>query len=428
MGTPHFESATKGPRSFIDGDGNVFLSKAIKVIDVSRWQGDIDWSEVASTDVDAAILRIGYGMGNMDSKFDRNCKACISVGMPFGVYLYSYAYDADCARREGQFVASVLSQYGLDEDIPVFYDLEEWQWSGHTPPKSASVYAEIFDSFREAVEASGYTSVYVYSYYSYFQSRLDTASIRNRAAWVARYGQRCGYDFSTPENERAWQYTDAGTCDGIDGSAVDISAFSLFPYFADRICLYGFNDVFLSTPHQGDIGWLKQAGIASGYSDGSFGCMVPVYRQDMAAFLFRMAARDGAVGSSWQPTADQKRAFSDVSESTPHCREIWWLASTGISAGYVDGSFGGMTPVFRQDMAAFLYRLAGSPKFDVDAGDWVFTDVDASTPHCKEILWLAQTGISEGYPDGTFRGMTPVYRQDMAAFLHRFANSFKVGS
>lgn len=425
MGTPHFASASKGPRPFIDGNGNTFLSQALKVIDVSHWEGDIDWGKVAASDVDAVIVRIGYGMGHLDSKFERNYKGCQSVGLPFGVYLYSYAYDANCARREGQFVASVLSEHGLDNDIPIFYDLEEWHWTGHTPPTSPGIYNEIFEAFCDAVESSGYTSVYVYSYLNYFQTRLTSTSIRNRAAWVAQYGRKCSFSFSTPENQRAWQYTDSGTCSGIDNSAVDISAFSVFPYFASRYCLYGFIDVFQSTPHQQDIGWLKQEGIATGYSDSTFGGMIPVYRQDMAAFLFRMAARDGAVSDSWQPSATQKTVFSDVTSSTPHCREIWWLGSTGISTGYVDRTFGGMVPVYRQDMAAFLYRLAGSPDFDSNSVINRFSDVNLSTPHYKEILWLAHSGISQGYSDGTFQGMTPVYRQDMAAFLHRFANNFK---
>ena len=93
-----------------------------------------------------------------------------------------------------------------------------------------------------------------------------------------------------------------------------------------------------------------------------------------------------------------------------------------------DGSreFRGMDTVRRQDMAAFLYRLAGSPEFEPTAEDMAyFSDVDESTPHYREVLWLASTGVSEGWlmPDGSreFRGMSEVVRQDMAAFLRRMA-------
>ena len=83
-----------------------------------------------------------------------------------------------------------------------------------------------------------------------------------------------------------------------------------------------------------------------------------------------------------------------------------------------------MDPVFRQDMAAFLYRLAGKPAYVPTPADVArFRDVSWSTPHAAEIWWLASAGISQGWDmhDGTFefRGMNSVVRQDMAAFLHR---------
>jgi hypothetical protein len=80
-----------------------------------------------------------------------------------------------------------------------------------------------------------------------------------------------------------------------------------------------------------------------------------------------------------------------------------------------------MDSVKRQDMAAFLYRLAGSPEYAPgSAVEKRFADVDGRTPHAKEIWWLVDNGIAEGWSDGTFRGMDSVKRQDMAAFLHRF--------
>ncbi|WP_170286287.1 InlB B-repeat-containing protein [Bifidobacterium ramosum] len=128
-----------------------------------------------------------------------------------------------------------------------------------------------------------------------------------------------------------------------------------------------------------------------------------------------------------QPSA--KITFKDVNTKTPHADDINWLASTGISTGWKesDGSytFRGMNSVKRQDMAAFLYRLAGSPAFDETKAKNPFKDVNAKTPHYKEILWLSSTGISTGWKESdgsyTFRGMNSVKRQDMAAFLHRFA-------
>ena len=195
-----------------------------------------------------------------------------------------------------------------------------------------------------------------------------------------------------------------------------------------------FSDVTAATPHHEDISWLAETRISEGWEDdGSrvFRGMSPVVRQDMAAFLHRLADHEGASFDE-----SEELEFSDVSESTPHFRDILWLAATGISEGWEekDGShtFRGMSEIVRQDMAAFLYRLAGSPEYEPSPDDMMyFDDVDESTPHYREVLWLYSTGVSEGWEekDGThtFRGMDTVKRQDMAAFLHRMSERGLVG-
>ena len=186
-----------------------------------------------------------------------------------------------------------------------------------------------------------------------------------------------------------------------------------------------FNDVTSATAHFEDIIWMAESGISEGWknADGtrSFRPYLMVARGDMAAFLFRLAKRWGLVNDSWK--ASNTRIFTDVSTSTAHSREIWWLAEAGISTGWPDGTFRPTASVARADMAAFLFRLA--KKAGKVSNNWkatntnAFVDVNASTPHSNEIWWLAKTGISTGYPDGTFRPYNTVARADLAAFLHR---------
>ncbi len=206
----------------------------------------------------------------------------------------------------------------------------------------------------------------------------------------------------------------------IVGTAAITAALTVAPAFTNFAwALPTFPDVTVNTDHHEHISWLAGTGITKGYPDGSFRPMEMVYRQDMAAFLYRIAGEP-----VFTPTEDQKAAFSDVTEATPHANEIWWLASTGISTGYPDGTFRPEEKVYRQDMAAFLNRLAtylgdkDAKKFTPESYD-VFTDVNADSDHAREIMWLSSEGISTGYKDKTFRGMTPGFRQDMAAFLHR---------
>ncbi|MBW3091345.1 S-layer homology domain-containing protein [Bifidobacterium miconisargentati] len=112
--------------------------------------------------------------------------------------------------------------------------------------------------------------------------------------------------------------------------------------------------------------------------------------------------------------------FKDVNQKSDHAKEVMWLYSTGITKGYADGTFGGTRPVVRQDMAAFLHRFANKYGSKPATGAGVaFKDVNAQTPHADDIAWLAKAGISTGYSDGTFGGERPVVRQDMAAFLMR---------
>ena len=168
-----------------------------------------------------------------------------------------------------------------------------------------------------------------------------------------------------------------------------------------------FVDVSALTPHVDDIRWLADRGISTGWkeADGSstFRGMSPVVRQDMAAFL-RREAKNRGVGdaASWRPSAADWKRFRDVDKSTPHAEDILWLAHAGISTGWkeADGTstFRGMSPVVRQDMAAFLKRLAARAGKDGGVKPKTdFTDVTAATPHMADVQWLGGSGISQGY-------------------------------
>ncbi|WP_242502009.1 S-layer homology domain-containing protein [Bifidobacterium pseudolongum] len=176
------------------------------------------------------------------------------------------------------------------------------------------------------------------------------------------------------------------------------------PDFTTKV---SFVDVSASTPHVDDIRWLADRGISTGWkeADGKyeFRGMSPVARQDMAAFL-RREAKNRGVGdaASWRPSAADWKRFRDVNKSTPHAEDILWLAHAGISTGWkeADGTstFRGMSPVVRQDMAAFLKRLAARAGKDGGVNPKIdFTDVTAATPHRADVQWLGGSGISQGY-------------------------------
>ena len=214
-------------KAFFDYQNNLFVQQAKGVIDVSEWQGDIDWAKAKADGVEGVIIRLGYGEGNnADKKAQRNISECKRLGIPFGIYWYSYADTPSIAKEEGTDVVAKLKQFGVnpsDLAYPVYYDLEKWTWEGHQPPTDPNVYNNIVNNWYSALQSAGYKNLGVYSYTSYLQGPLKHANIYAKTAWVAQYGARMGFD-SFPTNSRGWQYTSTGKVDGISGN-VDMNAF-----------------------------------------------------------------------------------------------------------------------------------------------------------------------------------------------------------
>lgn len=214
-------------KAFFDYQNNLFVQQAKGVIDVSGWQGDIDWAKAKADGVEGVIIRLGYGEGNnADKKAQRNISECKRLGIPFGVYWYSYADTPALAKEEGADVVTKLKQFGVnpsDLAYPVYYDLEKWTWEGHQPPTDPNVYNNIVNNWYSALQSAGYKNLGVYSYTSYLQGPLKHADIYAKTTWVAQYGARMGFD-SFPTNSRGWQYTSSGKVDGISGN-VDMNAF-----------------------------------------------------------------------------------------------------------------------------------------------------------------------------------------------------------
>ncbi len=172
-----------------------------------------------------------------------------------------------------------------------------------------------------------------------------------------------------------------------------------------------FVDVDGAHPFCAEIGWLAGERLTIGYAGGTFRPTLAVSRQAMAAFLHRLAGAP--------PPPDDAPEFEDVDDTHPFQREISWMAATGLTAGYADGTFRPAAPVSRQAMAAFLHRHAGSPATSLESlAD--LDDVTEDHPFAHEIAWLVDAGISTGFADATFRPSVAVSRQAMAALLERF--------
>ncbi|OWY62624.1 hypothetical protein B7486_57410, partial [cyanobacterium TDX16] len=115
-------------------------------------------------------------------------------------------------------------------------------------------------------------------------------------------------------------------------------------------------------------------------------------------------------------------SFSDVSPSQVFFGHITWLAEEGITTGFPDGTYRPSAPISRGAMAAFLHRVAGEPGSTPPEVP-TFSDVSVAHPFFEEVEWLAGEGITTGFGDGTFRPGAATSRQATAAYLHRFSGS-----
>ena len=184
----------------------------MKVIDVSKHQGKIDWEKVKDH-IDGAIIRCGVGSdirSQDDVRFKENVEACIKYGIPFGVYLYSYAKTIAGAKSEALHVLRLLGQYDDKLSFPVYYDLEE------TGTEVGAVERALV--FGDMIEAAGFwCGIYANQYWwrTYLKDGLDRFT-----KWVAKYSTEKPTGISGTYD--MWQYTSKGSIPGINGN-VDIN-------------------------------------------------------------------------------------------------------------------------------------------------------------------------------------------------------------
>jgi hypothetical protein len=173
-----------------------------------------------------------------------------------------------------------------------------------------------------------------------------------------------------------------------------------------------FTDVPTGHPFCAEIRWMTDEGISSGFGDGTYRPSSPVTRQAMSAFLARLA------GASL--TACTSAPFIDVPVNHPFCREIKWMREQSISTGFDGGTtYRPGDLVTRQAMAAFLARVVAQELAPCSTAP--FVDVPTDHPFCPHITWLSTHGIATGFGDHTYRPSSPVTRQAMAAFLYRLS-------
>ena len=191
----------------------------IKGIDVSRWNGVIDWPTVANYGMGFAILRITEKGNVIDSTFEVNYKGCTANNIPVGVYKYSYAVNVSEIQYEARKVIEVLNRRKLD--YPVFLDIEDECQEN----LSKSLMMQMIDAFREIIIKAGY-QFGIYCGYSWYQYRLPEDA-KKYDCWLAAYPSQDDGTMQIrlkPAAGIGWQYSSKATIPGISGK-VDRNVF-----------------------------------------------------------------------------------------------------------------------------------------------------------------------------------------------------------
>ena len=188
-----------------------------KVIDVSYHQGVIDWDKViAEGSVDGVILRIAAGCEEEDTQLARNISELKRLGIPYGIYIYSYAENYNEGRLYAEFTVNVIKKYGMNPTLGIYLDLES---NSVTSYMGVTEYTNVVNGYMDVMKANGYgNNTKIYTYKNYADTALNSEYLRSLIAWVAQYNHYCTYTGSYV----GWQYSSTEKIPGINTN-VDVN-------------------------------------------------------------------------------------------------------------------------------------------------------------------------------------------------------------
>ena len=234
-----------------DGSGNVLSKKAVdigwvekdgkryfyngaaqrlgdettkKVMDVSEHQGLIkNWEGIIKdNDIDAVIVRIGYS-GAEDKYLANNISELNRLGVPYGIYLYTYASTEADGVEDAEQTLKLIKKYNIKPTYPIYFDLEDWRYTNgaKSAPTDTTTWVKIWKAYRDTMAKAGYTNVRIYSYQYLLQNRLNDPEILKYVDWVAAYTPQLTYQLPYSQPSWGWQYTDKEFVTGLGN--VDMS-------------------------------------------------------------------------------------------------------------------------------------------------------------------------------------------------------------
>ncbi|MCD7844338.1 MAG: S-layer homology domain-containing protein [Oscillospiraceae bacterium] len=402
-------------------------------IDVSEFQGTIDWAAVAADGIDFVIIRAAYrgvstGTLGTDRSFVTNITGALAAGLEVGVYVYSQAITEEEGREEAQYLIDLVS--GYDITLPLVIDYEYYSGSSglggrlYNANLSRQEATDICNAFCDAVEAAGYDSM-VYANASMLNSSLYADQLGR--VWLAHYTKETSYS----GDYEYWQCSSSGAVDGIS-TLVDLNF-----WFKPN----GFSSSWAGGSDSGSSGTEDSGSGSSGTTTSSpftdveeddwyYSVVIEAYnggvvkgitsttfcpnntatRGQVVTMIYRMMGEPEATGTT---------AFTDLTQDY-YKDAVSWAAANQVVQGVSETSFAPNNTITRQDLVTMLYRLAGSPS--VSGSLSAYTDGSSVRSYAQDaMVWAVEKGIIQGYSaDNTLRPANAATRAEVCAILVRY--------
>lgn len=277
--------------SYVNSQGTVIPGATKKGMDIGYSQGRIDWEKVKKSDIDFVIIECGYGNNSVsqdDKWWSYNVSECERLGIPYGVYLYSYAKDTSMASSEADHVLRLLQ--GHKPSYPVYLDMED----NSTIAAGNAMLGNIAQIFCDKVANAGYKPG-IYANLNWWSNYLTSSVFANTnwSKWVAQYNITCDYEGSYD----IWQCTSVGKVDGVSGN-VDLNFWmngnnTVVPSENVEKVSVSDSKVISLTSHQQTYGWHEAA--ANGVQSGITG-----HSKRLEAFKINIPSEYGDLGIQYR--------------------------------------------------------------------------------------------------------------------------------
>ena len=404
-------------------------------IDVSKWQGEIDWAKVKESGIKYVMIRYGYrGYGSSgtlveDTYFKKNIEGALENDLLVGVYFFSAAINKAEAIQEAEAVLKACK--GYDIKLPIVYDFEYFgenfdSQSGNPYRTNGLTNKQINENaqaFLGYIRKNSNFKTMLYGSSYYLKNIWDIEKFeKDNSIWLAHYPAEIKSNKSTyTGNYQMWQCTDAGKVPGINGFVDMNFDYTYYPFYNNKTI---FLDVESDSWYYNPVKYCKDNGIILGYGETRefFRPDEKITRGMFVTILYRMAG---------SPTINEEQVknFPDVKENEYYSKAVKWASSIGIVNGFEDGTFGPNKAILRQDLVIMFRKYVNivlEKDVSINNKDYILNFSDNNKVHSYAIpavTWAVENKVITGKTNGNKVEIDPIgtaTRAETASIIRKY--------